>query len=373
MSITHFALALAFVPLLTACVNPMYSAAERAETAEYLRKVRDPATYYAMDCETFLATKRGYDQYPSMAADPVNLVIQQVARERDCSASSVPAPSVAIAPPTAVTPLAAPAPVTAQTGTLGLHVTAVTPTVVQQFGLPTVSGVLVLGPVPGSGAEKAGMLAGDIILEIAGTQVNSPSELTAITSRIRPGFTAPLKVWRYRAAIDVLVEVGDSSSTAQPLAPQPAAAAGQPPSPSMAAPIAAPAGNSATNTSFCLAMFEAKQVQGLGDYPPRGLITQIWQGPGLSTTPARLTMPEFQAFTRLQGYNVAMQPMFCQPIGTIEQCQALGSEDFMLTMRSFSAVVACTETSQDAKSLRANLLKQWPYLQASTWRPIASQ
>lgn len=360
-------------PLLASCVNPMYSAAERAETAEYLRKVRDPATYYAMDCETFLATKRGWEQYPNMAADPVNLVIQQVATQRDCSAGSAPVPSAATVAPTSVTPAAMPVPVSNQSGTLGLHITPVTPTVARQFGLAAVSGVLVLGPVPGSGAEKAGMLAGDIVLQIAGTSVNSPAELTAVASRIRPGFAAPLKVWRYRAPIDVLVEVGDSSGMAPSVAPAPAAVVAPTPSLPLAAPVTSPASNSATNTSFCFALFEARQVQGLSDYPSRGLITPVWQGPALSGTPARLAMPEFQAFTRAQGYDVKMQPMFCQPIGASEQCQALGSESFMLTTRSFTAMVNCTETLQGVETTRGLLLKQWPYLQSTAWRPLAGQ
>lgn len=371
MSTKCLAGTLVFLPLLASCVNPMYSAAERAETTEYLRKVRDPATYYAMDCETFLATKRGWEKYPNMAADPVNLVIQQVATQRDCPAGSANAPSAAAVQPTPVTPTTVPVAVPHQSGALGLHVTAVTPTVAGQFGLPAVSGVLVLGPVPGSGSEKAGMLAGDIVLQIAGTSVNSPAELTAVASRIRPGFTAPLKVWRYRAPIDVLVEIGDSSG----LAPSPASAppAAATPTPPLAAPVTSPASSSAANTSFCFALFEARQVQGLSDYPSRGLITSIWQGPALSGTPARLAMPEFQAFTRSQGYDVKMQPMFCQPIGASEQCQALGSESFMLTDRSFTAMVNCTETLQGVETTRGLLLKQWPYLQTTAWRPLAAK
>lgn len=349
---------LALLPLLASCVNPMYSAAERAETAEYLRKSKDPATYFAMDCETFLATKRGWEQYPSMANDPTNLVIQQVARQRDCTVTS--------APGSVAAPIS---PVANQTGSLGLHVTAVTPAVARQFGLPTVSGVLVLGPKPGTGGEKAGMLAGDIILQIAGTPVNSPAELVAVTNRIRPGFTAPLKVWRYRANIDVLVEISSSADAAQgapahlPVAAAPALTT------SVIAPDVTPASNSTTSSSFCFAQFHASQVSGLSDYPPRGFITHIWQGPPLSGTPARLAMPEFQAFTRSQGYDAEMKPMFCQPIGTIEQCQSLGYESFLLTMRSFSSVVNCTDTLQGAEAVHAAMLKQSPFLQASTWRP----
>ncbi|SDG35377.1 S1C family serine protease [Pseudomonas thivervalensis] len=369
MSTKCLAAILVLSPLLASCVNPMYSAAERAETAEYLRKVKDPATYYAMDCETFLATKQGWEKHPSMAGDPVNLVIQQVARQRDCSVGSAAAPAAAAVSPGAST--AMPASVPNQSGALGLHITSVTPSVAQQFGLATVSGVLVVRPVPGSGAEKAGMLTGDIVLQIAGTPVNSPAELTAVASRIRPGFAAPLKVWRNRAPIDALVEIGESSGLAPSVALVPPAAAA--PKLPLAAPVTSPASNSAANTSFCFALFEARQVQGLSDYPSRGLITAVWQGPALSGTPARLAMPEFQAFTRAQGYDVKMQPMFCQPIGASEQCQALGSESFMLTTRSFTTMVNCTETLQGVETTRGLLLKQWPYLQTTAWRPLASQ
>ena len=371
MSTKRFALTLALLPLLASCINPMYSAAERAETAEYLRKSKDPATYYAMDCETFLATKRGWETYPSMANDPVNLVIQQVATQRSCSVSSPSASVAATVPPAAVPSSETPAQGANQLGTLGLHITAVTPKVAKQFGLPSASGVLVLGPKPGTGGEKAGMLAGDIVLQIAGTPVNSPAELVAVASRIRPGFTAPLKVWRHRANIDVLVEISGSTDTAQGAVSQlPIAVAPTSRTPAIA-PDATPV-SSATNSSFCFAQFEARQNQGLSDYPSRGLITNVWQGPALSGTPARLAMPEFQAFTRSQGYDVEMQPMFCQPIGSIEQCQSLGSEDFLLTMRSFSAVVNCADTLQGVEAVRAAMLKQWPFLQASTWRPVGT-
>jgi hypothetical protein len=185
----------------------------------------------------------------------------------------------------------------------------------------------------------------------------------SITRRIRPGFTAQLKVWRYRANVDMLVEISESSDTAQLAASQPPAT--PTPNTRTAAPM-----NSATNISFCVAQFDARQIQGLSDYPSRGLITNVWQGPALSGTPARLAMPEFQAFTRSQGYDATMRPVFCQPIGTSEHCQQTGSEDFLLTLRTYSAVVNCTDTLQGAEALRAELLKQFPYLQGSTWRPV---
>jgi hypothetical protein len=111
-------------------------------------------------------------------------------------------PSLGTVPPTLKSPATPTAP-----GQLGVYASPVTPTVVKSFGLPGTNGVLVLGPVPGSNAERDGMLAGDIILSIDGKPVNTPAELTAISSRMQPGSQVPLRVWRYRAAIDMSVEI----------------------------------------------------------------------------------------------------------------------------------------------------------------------
>jgi serine protease Do len=103
-------------------------------------------------------------------------------------------------------------------GHLGAHIGSVTPAVVKSFGLPSEKGGLVFGPEASADTEKMGLLAGDVILEIAGAAVNSPSEVTAIIGRMTPGGSALIKVWRHRAVTDVRVVVSeDSSAAARPL------------------------------------------------------------------------------------------------------------------------------------------------------------
>ena len=224
MSIKLVTLMFATAPLLVGCINPLYSSEERAETSEYLRKAHDPATYQAMDCETLLANQSAYHSGPgNIASERIRQVIDQVVAQRDCSVSAATNPSVAASSPpaTQVGPAKAPAAKAVTSapvsfGYLGAHISPVTPAVVKSFGLPSSMGVLVFGPEPGIDAEKLGLLPGDIILEVAGTPVNNPPELTAIISRMSPGFIVPLKVWRYKAAIDVRLEVSDSPTAAQP-------------------------------------------------------------------------------------------------------------------------------------------------------------
>ena len=206
-------------PLLVGCIFMPMGAEEKAKYAEFHRATESPATYESMDCNTLLITRDSYDQYPTPRTERIRQVIHQVVAQRDCSRSSAAQPSVAASPvptapaapaPTPAKNIAAPMPVAA--GHLGAHLGSVTPAVVKSFGLPSEKGVLVFGPEPGADTTKMGLLAGDIILEIAGATVNSPSEVAAIIGRMTPGDSALIKVWRYRAVTDVRVVVSDGST-----------------------------------------------------------------------------------------------------------------------------------------------------------------
>ena len=77
--------------LLTGCVNPLYSAADRKNTSDYLRKVVDPAYYLAMDCNEFRQQQQVYSTItdgPELINGRVKRTIDQVATQRDCSTSS---------------------------------------------------------------------------------------------------------------------------------------------------------------------------------------------------------------------------------------------------------------------------------------------
>lgn len=425
---------LALAPLLASCVNPMYSAAERAETAEYLRKVRDPATYYAMDCETLLATQRGYDQYPSETTAPIIQVIHQVVAQRDCSAAGASTQGTArVAPDTSHSGVADKATATntkpsttsaeltarqtAETyrgrscdylhaaliqadglipqadpelahlglkmkasvtqvlqeqscppaswvgGRMGATIATVDPVKAPRLNIPA-SGVWVEGTLPGSSAERAGLVRGDVIVAINDNPVVDVPELLAIVLKAPIRSVAKVKIWRQQAFTDVLVEIAAPTATTG-TAP---AATRNPAQIADAAPMqAAP---SATDDLFCVAVFESRQDSGTGDYPPRGIITNAWRASARSSNPAQSALPEFESYVHSQGHEFVLEPLFCQP--AFQQCQAIGTEFFLLTMRSHSLSVSCLP-GQGIESFRKENLKRLPYLKVSDWRPANSQ
>ncbi len=60
----------------------------------------------------------------------------------------------------------------------------------------TANGVRVAGVGAGSIAETAGLRVGDVILEVAGTAVTAPAEVSAVVARMAPGTWLPLKARR---------------------------------------------------------------------------------------------------------------------------------------------------------------------------------
>lgn len=130
---------------------------------------------------------------------------------------AAPAPSSAVSPTTgsalSTPPLPLPSVTPPSTGSLGVHVTPITPRIINAFGLPTASGALVLGTISGGSAEKAGFQAGDVIIGISGMQVENPNELASITAKLTPGSTTSVRIWRYREAMDVAVTISASPNS----------------------------------------------------------------------------------------------------------------------------------------------------------------
>ncbi|MEK1942000.1 MAG: PDZ domain-containing protein [Pseudomonas sp.] len=107
--------------------------------------------------------------------------------------ASVPisAPATASAPrPSAISPA---------TSLQGMTLEMVSGPVATAVGLPQAAGLRVVGLDKGSLGEKAGFKALDVILDVAGQEVGSVAQLSAIVERMRPGYKATLTVWRYRA------------------------------------------------------------------------------------------------------------------------------------------------------------------------------
>lgn len=87
---------------------------------------------------------------------------------------------------------------------LGVRYVIITPQIQKDNNLPVDSGALVirgermtdLAVVPGSPADKAGILENDIILEMDGTVINEETPLGDIIASKRSGDTITVKVWR---------------------------------------------------------------------------------------------------------------------------------------------------------------------------------
>jgi serine protease Do len=81
-------------------------------------------------------------------------------------------------------------------GWLGVSAQQVTPDLAAALGLPDPIGALVNGIVKGGPAEKAGLLRGDVIIELDGKKILDPSELPRMVAFGHIGKTVTLKIIR---------------------------------------------------------------------------------------------------------------------------------------------------------------------------------
>jgi len=91
---------------------------------------------------------------------------------------------------------------------LGVNIRPVDENIADELALPEVSGVLVAGVTAGSGARKAGMEAGDVIVSVGGTPTSTVPELLERVNRYRPGQSALIEVWRQGQLRQLKVELG---------------------------------------------------------------------------------------------------------------------------------------------------------------------
>ena len=76
-------------------------------------------------------------------------------------------------------------------GYLGVDITTLTPALRQQYGFTPTSGAVVLSVVSGSPADKAGLVQGDVIVNIDGTAITSSDDLQKIMQSTKPGRRSP--------------------------------------------------------------------------------------------------------------------------------------------------------------------------------------
>ena len=92
---------------------------------------------------------------------------------------------------------------------LGVQIQPVTDDIAESLGIEGTDGALVSEPQDDSPARKAGIEAGDIIVEVDGKAVESPRELARMIGRMSPGVTAEVKVLRDGKEKTIEVKLGE--------------------------------------------------------------------------------------------------------------------------------------------------------------------
>lgn len=94
-------------------------------------------------------------------------------------------------------------------GRMGVVIQEVNKDLAASFGLPKAQGALVASVEKGAPADKAGIQAGDIILEFNGSPVTTSADLPRQVGATKPGTKIPLKIWRKGATQTLIVTVGE--------------------------------------------------------------------------------------------------------------------------------------------------------------------
>jgi serine protease Do len=104
-------------------------------------------------------------------------------------------------------------------GWLGVAIQPVTPELAKSFGAKEPKGVLINDVVPDSPAAKAGLQAGDIVLEFEGKKMDGPGDLQRAVGFTAPGAGAKLKVWRDQSERTIEIKIGEAPDEREARAP----------------------------------------------------------------------------------------------------------------------------------------------------------
>jgi serine protease Do len=94
-------------------------------------------------------------------------------------------------------------------GRLGVTIQDVNQALAKSFGLDKPAGAVVSAVEKGGPAEKAGLKSGDIILKVAGKEVDQSTEVPGLIAGLKPGTKTQLEIWRDRKRTTVSVTIGE--------------------------------------------------------------------------------------------------------------------------------------------------------------------
>jgi serine protease Do len=98
---------------------------------------------------------------------------------------------------------------------LGVRIQPLDASLARSFHLDTPAGALVAKVDDDSAAARAGIKAGDVILEFNGAKLVDEGQLSAAVSMAEPGDKADMKVWRDGKTIDLTAKLGALPSKAE--------------------------------------------------------------------------------------------------------------------------------------------------------------
>ncbi|MDE2606208.1 MAG: trypsin-like peptidase domain-containing protein [Burkholderiales bacterium] len=93
-------------------------------------------------------------------------------------------------------------------GWIGVEPADLSPELIETFGVKASKGVLITGVLQNGPAAQAGMRPGDVVLQVAGKEVGSVSELLTSVASLKPGVAAPFRLQRRDQDLELMVTPG---------------------------------------------------------------------------------------------------------------------------------------------------------------------
>ena len=100
-----------------------------------------------------------------------------------------------------------------QRGWLGVQIQPVTADIAESLGLKSEKGALVASAQDDGPAKKAGVVAGDVITQVDGKDVDSPRELARLIAAQTPGKAVEIDVWRNGKSETLKIDLGTLPNT----------------------------------------------------------------------------------------------------------------------------------------------------------------
>lgn len=107
-----------------------------------------------------------------------------------------------------------------QRGILGIAISELNPDMAKDLQSPVLSGVVISSVTENSAADEAGLRERDIIVSLAGKEINSVPELQELVARQRPGDAVDLEYYRKGQKYHTTVILKNRFEEEQPLSPQ---------------------------------------------------------------------------------------------------------------------------------------------------------